>query len=297
MTLRDLVKRVLPAPALNSLGRARQKFERARVSSLPVLDEDLFRQILINDLGLSAGDTVFVHSSIDQLNPAFPFYRVLSLLQDVVGAEGTLLFPTYPQHSSSEFLTTGEIFDVRKSASYTGILSEFARRQRDALRSLHPTKSVCAIGPRAAELTSTHQESVYPYDHGSPYYRSMKPNGKIIGLGVSTRNLSFVHCVDDELKEAFPVRPYHERIFAARCVNAAGEIEIVNTYAHDPGKMKHDIPRFMSEHISPESCRDLRTYGRKFFRADAQELFETMVGLARKGITIYPRWAYEKRDR
>jgi Aminoglycoside 3-N-acetyltransferase len=146
VSIKERFKKVLPTATLNLLGSARQKIARARLAALPVLTESSLTDILAGELRLAAGDTVFVHSSMDQLNLGFPFYRVLSLIREVIGGEGTILFPTYPQLSSYEFLARGEIFDVRKTPSYTGILTEFARRQRGALRSLHPTKSVCALG-------------------------------------------------------------------------------------------------------------------------------------------------------
>lgn len=294
MSLKDLVKRVLPAAALERIGRARQKSRQARLSSLPLLDENSFRKILVNELGLTRGDCIFVHSSIDRLNLGFPFYLVLSIMQEVLGEEGTLLFPTYPKTSSYEFLSRGEVFDVRKTPSYTGILTEFARRQPNALRSLHPTKSVCATGPRALELTSTHQLSPYPYDAESPYYKIIEARGKIVGLGVSTANLSFVHCVDDALKEDFPVEPYHPQLFSARCINYQGQVEVVETYAHDLRKMNHHIPRYMKAYVPVEACLDLEIDGMKFFRADAGKLFEAMLELAKKGKTIYARSAYRK---
>ncbi|HEX8138287.1 MAG TPA: AAC(3) family N-acetyltransferase [Pyrinomonadaceae bacterium] len=294
MSIKELARRVLPEGAFTSLGRVQKRLKRARLSRLPLLTEEFFGQILVDHLGLAAGDTVFVHSSMDQLNLGFPFYRALALLQQAVGREGTLLFPTYPQLSSYEFLSRGETFDVRRTPSYTGILTEFARRQRGALRSLHPTKSVCATGPGAQELTSAHQLSPYPYDSCSPYYKLTQHRGKIVGLGVSTANLSFVHCVDDALKEDFPVRPYHPALFAAQCINYDGELVRVETYAHDLKKMKHDIPAYMRAHVTAEACRDLKLKGRKFFRADAARLFDEMLRLARAGVTIYPSSVYEK---
>jgi aminoglycoside 3-N-acetyltransferase len=243
----------------------------------------------VNALGLCKGDTVFVHSSIDQLNLGFPFYRVLSLMEDLVGVKGTLLFPTYPRLSSYEFLRRGEVFDIRKTPSYTGILSELARRQGNSVRSLHPTKSVCAIGAAAEELTCDHQKSPYPYDSCSPYYRITEFGGRIVGLGVSTANLSFVHCIDDALKEDFPVQPYHAQLFAATCINGAGRKVVVETYAHDLKKMNHNIPRFMKTHVSSDACIDLNLNGMKFFRADARRLFDEMYSLAAIGKTIYPR--------
>ena len=166
MELRKLAKTILPSGAFNSLRRAKWERERRRVASLTPLTETDFRNILSDGLRLRAGDLVYVHSGMDGLNLGFPFYRILFLIQEVIGSEGTVVFPTYPNHriSSYEWLKQGNIFDVRRTPSYTGILTEFARRQRKAIRSLHPTKSVCAIGPAAKELTATHQLSPYPYD-------------------------------------------------------------------------------------------------------------------------------------
>jgi aminoglycoside 3-N-acetyltransferase len=297
MSLKDKARKLMPEMAVSSIGYVRKKLKQARAASLPPLTEQDFARILTDDLKLSEGDTVFIHSSVDQLNLDFPFYRLLSLIQQAIGPEGTALFPTYPQTSSYDFLARGEIFDVRKTPSYTGILTEFARRQRAARRSLHPTKSVCAIGRYARELTSTHQLSPYPYDANSPYKKIVEHDGKIVGLGVMTRNLSFVHCADDALKDAFPVSPYHEKLFPAQCVNYEGETEIVRSYAHDLRKMNHNIPRFMKRHVPAEVCEDLNIQGRPFFRADAGPLFDLMVSLAKKGITIYARSAYSNGKR
>ena len=292
MKLKELAKGVLHNRGTRTVTSIRRKVRETRLRLRSPLSEIQLLQVLVNDLGISKGDTVFVHSSIDQLNLGFPFYRVLPLLEDLVGADGTLLFPTYPRLSSYEFLRRGEIFDIRKSPSYTGILSEVVRRQPNAVRSLHPTKSVCAIGLAAQELTWDHHKSPYPYDACSPYYRITEFGGKIVGLGVSTANLSFVHCVDDALKEHFPVQPYHAQLFAATCINAAGDKVTVETYAHDLRKMNHNIPRFMKTHVSSDACIDLSLQGMNFFRADARRLFDEMCRLATTGKTIYPRSAY-----
>lgn len=297
MSLNEIVKRALGEKGSKAVGAVRQTARRARIAAREPLSETRFREILVNDLGLTNGDTVFVHSSIDQLNLGFPFYRVLPLLQQVVGTRGTLVFPTYPKLPSYEFLRRGQVFDIKKSPSYTGILTEVARRQTNAVRSLHPTKSVCAIGPHARDLTSDHHQSPYPYDVCSPYHKIIEVGGKIVGIGVSTANMSFVHCVDDALRDNFPVQPYHSELFAAKCINALGQGTIVETYAHDLQKMNHNIPRFMRTHIRTHECIDLLIGGFRFFRADAKKLFAAMSELAANGKTIYPRSAYSKKQR
>jgi aminoglycoside 3-N-acetyltransferase len=292
MDLQRIAKTVLPSRAITSLRRAKRERERRRIASLPPLTEEGFRNILLNDLNLNKGDLVYVHSGMDGLNLGFPFYRILFLIREVVGPAGTLLFPTYPNHriSSYEYLRQGSVFDVRRTPSYTGILTEFARRQRGAVRSLHPTKSVCAIGPAAKAITATHHLSPYPYDTCSPYYKLIERGGKIVGLGSTTNYISFGYCVDDALKEKFPVRVYHDRIFEAACLNYEGERVIVKTYAHDMSRVVHpDMPAFMKTYVSEQACRDLQIGGMKFFRASAPKLFDEMVELAKRDIIAYPR--------
>ena len=300
MSLAGFARKILPGGWYESIARVKKEQDRARIVRLPLLTESRFTDVLINELRLTDGDAVFVHSSIDHLNLDFPFYRILSLLRSVVGPRGTLIFPTYPNHriSSYEYLLQGHTFDVRRTPSYIGLLTEFARRLRGAVRSLHPTKSVCAIGPRARDLTNTHQNSRYPYDSCSPYYKLIDCEAKIVGLGAWTSRLSFVYCVDDALKEDFPVCVYHDRVFAVPCVNYDGETRIVETYAHNMRKIDpHDVPRFMRTHISTEGCCDLTINGMRFFRADARKLFNKMMALAKQGITVYPRSVYSREAR
>jgi aminoglycoside 3-N-acetyltransferase len=292
MDLQKIARTVLPAGAVASLRRAKWERERRRVASLQPLTEEDFKDILKSYLGLGAGDVVYVHSGIDGLNLAFPFYRILFLIKEVIGHSGTVLFPTYPNHriSSYEYLQQGNVFNVRRTPSYTGILTEFARRQRNAVRSLHPTKSVCAIGPAAREITATHHLSPYPYDTCSPYYKLIEGGGRIVGLGATTNYISFGYCVDDALKEKFPVRVYHDQVFDAACINYQGERVIVRTYAHDMSTVVHpDMPRFMKDYVSEEACRDVNLRGMKFFRASAPKLFAEMMELAGRDIIAYPR--------
>ncbi len=292
MTLKNLAKAVLPERAVASLRRVKWERERRRVAALKPLNKDDVRAILLDQLGLGQGDLVYVHSGMDGLNLDFPFYGLLPLIREAIGESGTVVFPTYPNHriSAYEWLRDGNVFDVRRTPSYTGILSELARRQRTAVRSLHPTKSVCAIGPAAKELTATHHLSPYPYDRESPYYKLIAGRGKIIGLGVTTNYLSFIYTVDDTLKEKFPVRVYHDDVFSAPCINYAGERLNVDTYAHDMSTTVHpDMPLFMRTHVSDRACRDLIIRGMKFFRASTPELYEELMALAARGIVAYPK--------
>lgn len=287
------IKKILPKSLISFAKNERIKYRNKQLKKLPKLDIEELRNILINQLKLGNGDTVFIHSSLGNLNLACSPFDILNLLIEVVGEKGTIVFPTYPKLTSYKFLKSGSIFNIKKTPSYMGILSEIARRHPKAIRSLHPTKSVVAIGKHAEELTKDHFKSVYPYDENSPYFRINNYKGKIIGLGVGTTNLSCVHCVDDVMKEKFPVMPYANEIFDAECIDKEGNNLIVKTYAHLMNKMRFNLPKFIKKHISKDICEDIEIEGMKFFRADSNLLFEKMVSLAEGGITIYKNKYYK----
>lgn len=291
--IKKAIKQILPNRIVGYLSNTKRERERARLKALTPLMEEQFRRIVEDDLEVHKGSVVFVHSGIGGIRPGFTPVRLIELLLEIVGDDGTILFPTYPKLTSYEFLIANQVTDIRSSKSYTGILTEKARTHPDAIRSLHPTKSVCAIGKYAREMTATHQESPRPYDSCSPYYKTAEYEGRVIGLGVATTYLSFTHCTDDHLKDEFPVQPYMEKLFDGRIVDYDGTERIVKTYTHDKAKMLHDVPKYMKKHIPDSICRDMTIEDRSFFTGDAARLFERMVELARQGITMYPRSVYK----
>jgi len=285
--LKHQLKQLLPKSLYNYAKQIALKLIRKRIKLLPVLTEDEFVHILTDQLNIQSNDVVFIHSALGRLNLGFSATKVLPILKQIVGEKGTLLFPTYPQLTSYEFLKNDHVFDIRNSSSYTGFLTESARQDKAAFRSFHPTKSVCAIGYHARELTNSHDQSVYPYDKCSPYYKIIPYGGKIIGLGVYTERLSFVHCIDDHLKDDFPISVYHDQIFNAKCIDQNGNNQIVRTYAHDLKKIKHNVPKYMKKNIPDEICKDMKIQKRCFFFASSKELFSKMLELAKNNITIY----------
>ena len=156
-------------------------------------------------IGLPEGATVLVHSSLR----SFGHVRggagtVIEALLQAVGPRGTVLVPTL---TGSEGLGPDNppVFDVRRTPCWTGRIPETFRQVPDALRSLHPTHSVAAIGPRAEQLLRDHEQSPTPCGAESPYGRLVaQEDSHIVFLGVGLWcNTTFHH-----LEEVARV-PYH----------------------------------------------------------------------------------------
>jgi aminoglycoside 3-N-acetyltransferase len=146
-------------------------------------------------LGLRNGDVVLTHISYDRFS-AFTGKPtdVIDCLQRVVGNQGTLLMPTIPFTGLAvEYVREGKIFDVLRTPSQMGLVTEIFRRMPGVVRSVHPTHPVAAWGARAQEMISGHENCSTPCGRQSPYGRLLDCEGKILLLGTGIRALTFFH--------------------------------------------------------------------------------------------------------
>ncbi len=256
----------------------------------PPFNREELKAYLTDELGVRRGDTLFVHSSVDKLNISFPADQLITLLLEIVGHEGTLAFPCWHfQERAEEYLNkTNNVFDVKKSPTVMGLLPEFARRNKQALRILHPTSSVVAIGKHAQDLILEHHLSEYPCGKLSPSYKIINYEGKILGLGEKPEtSLSFVHCVEDVMGDSFPVKTRTDRVFTGHVIDHRGIKIQVKTRAAHKNIQHRDIRGFFKKHISQKECKLTRKRGAWFYMANAVPLYNKMQMLALQGKTIY----------
>lgn len=268
--------------------KLRNRFRKFQLKThKPLTAEDIERILKIN-LGIKEGDHIMVHSSIDMVNTNCSAFEILEIIFKTVGSEGTVLFPCWHfNYRAEDALNQGLVFNVKKSPSVLGLLSEMARRYPNAKRSLHPTNSIVAIGKESNFLTNTHHLDIYPSGTESPFYKLKQIGGKVIGFGVDTYFLSFVHCPEDVLKEKFPFKTRNSEVFDAEVINYNGEKIIVKTLVASPEIRNNDIRKFIAKHINPETCKNVEINATRFFVADCENLYNEIVNLSERNITIY----------
>ena len=103
----------------------------------------------IRSLGIAPGDAVMLHSAFE---PHHGFRGSIDELIDVfveaVGPNGHLLMVSLPYRTSSiAYLRSGRRFDVRRTPSMMGMVSEIFRRRPNVRRSVHPTHPILVWGP------------------------------------------------------------------------------------------------------------------------------------------------------
>jgi len=142
-------------------------------------------------LGVEEGDTLLVHSSYKSFGEVEGGPQtVIQALEAVLGAEGTLIMPTF----NFDF-NKGVPWDVRTTPSKMGVLTELVRKDPRAKRVFHPFYSFAILGKHAESLGSLRYKS--SYERNSVFGKLRDLDGKIMVIGLSyTNSMTFFHHIE-----------------------------------------------------------------------------------------------------
>ena len=139
----------------------------------------------LRSLGLATGDRVVIHSSLRAVGRVDgDADAIADALLDVVGPDGLIVVPAFTYDNAR--------FDPAVESGRTGALAEVVRLRPGAVRSLHPTHSIVALGMGAAELCAGHK-LVAATDVDSPLDRLARSGGYVLLLGVGHMADTTVH--------------------------------------------------------------------------------------------------------
>ena len=146
-------------------------------------------------LGARRGGVLLMHSSLSSLGhvPGGPEAVIRGLLE-AIGPGGTLLLPALSYASVS---ARQPCFDVQSTPSNVGAIPEHFRRRPGTTRSLHPTHSVCAVGPLTEEILGEHHRDRTPVGEHSPFRRVRDLGGQLLFLGCGLRPNTSMHGVEE----------------------------------------------------------------------------------------------------
>ena len=147
---------------------------------------------------LKKGDCALIASDITRLCEQLTKNETLKglsylidLLQEKVGREGTLLFPTY-----NWGFCKGIPFDYNKTRSKTGALSQAALIRNDFIRTKHPIYSFAVWGKDATKLFAMNDSNSFMGD--TPFRYLHENDGLMVMLDVMPlHSFTFVHYVEE----------------------------------------------------------------------------------------------------
>jgi len=238
-------------------------------------------------------EVLMVHCSVNNLAPMYSGspLELLKMLIDFCGPQRTLAMPAFyfgdpDVGGAAETFVRQPRFDVRRTPSQMGLLSELFRRSRGAVCSRHPIYRICALGPLAYELARGHEHADLPCGVGSPFDAMAARDTLILGIGKPFEVLTHVHHAEDVLGDAFPVpanpvSPIHMTL-------VDGSEEVPFTLRGRTLTWKRDMWRLRGI-MTPASLREWKFHGVPLFATRAADVTRSLIDAARAGRTIYVR--------
>lgn len=188
----------------------------------------------LRQVQVGSGAVVYVHSSLSSMGYVQGGAdAVIDAFLDVVGPEGTVCVPTIVYAGQGP----RPPFNVARSPSEVGRITETLRLRPEARRSDSPTHSVAAIGRQADEITSGHAGGEgrpspwgeLAFGHESPWQRFYDLDAICVLLGVDWEVNTMFHYIQSRFIEPYwsefakaPPYPYFDRTPMGRELDAAG---------------------------------------------------------------------------
>ena len=159
---------------------------------LPDLENMITKQQLVADLrrrGVCEGMDVMVHSSLSSIGAvAGGADTVVDALLAAVGRSGTLLMPSF-NHK------TAQVYNPMTTPTKNGRIPDAMWRRPQAVRSMHPTHAVAAIGARAEDYCRDHLE-IGIWAPESPIGKLVHGGGHLLALGVTHGTTTAYHVAE-----------------------------------------------------------------------------------------------------
>ncbi len=236
-------------------------------------------------------EILMVHCSLNDLKPMYigTANDLLEIVLELAGPACTVAMPTFffggPDGDPVAHYRRRPMFDVRRQPSQMGLLSELFRRRVGVQRSLHPTLSVCALGPMADELVRDHHVAGTSYGEGTPFAVMAAHRTAIVGIGTDYfRCLTQVHAAEDLLGHRYPLQVRH-RHMAVQLKDFDGCIHSYDLPLNEPHMTRR--MELLERLLGPDELVRWRFHGVPLFVTSAARVTEALLDAALHGETIY----------
>lgn len=146
---------------------------------------------------------MLVHASMKALGTARKPEEIIDDIQQVLGEEGTLLFPALTYDSVNR---EQPVFDSETTEPCIGLLPRTFWKMPGVERSVHPTHSVCARGRLAHTLTVRHAMDDTAVGPHSPFMLLPVYGGKLLFIDDVLHACTMMHGIEDIVMPPY-IRP------------------------------------------------------------------------------------------
>lgn len=246
-------------------------------------------QDLINvmkGMGLQKDSVVFIHSSMTEFyNFTGTAKELIDGILEEIGENGTLIMPAYPQVFQN---FDNEVdFDVLRSPSGAGYLTEVFRKYPGVKRSINLYHSVCAYGKLSKFFVSEHHLSLTNWDKHSPYYKMSQMNTLVFSFGLPYFLGTIIHCTESLLRTEYQYfNLFFKKKIEYKFRDSNGNIGKHQFLTHDFVR-RRSKKKIIKKYFAKNEFKKSKISNLNVEMVDAKYTLDLYLKLARQGITMY----------
>ena len=239
---------------------------------------------MLRKTGISKGDTVVIHSAWRgcytlNMTPA----EVIESIENTIGKDGLLLMPAYGNRQ--------KVFDIKRTKSNAGVLTEVFRNMNGVYRSKQPHFSMCATGIGASEICGEHEKCMYSFDKYSPYYKAiLNRDAKVILMGLDRHSVKtpiYHLAAVESINESSLYKTIYDSYESAKVIDENGKTIDFTYLVRNKNYLNDDkIFRKLLMDTNP-IC--LKKYGFSMIVIDGKALYNHVLTFCMAGGQIYKR--------
>ncbi len=171
-----------------------------------------------------------------------------------------------------------------------GLISEIFRRKKGVLRSLHPTHPILASGKNAEWIVADHVNCIFPCGKDTPFdkFRSLK--GKILFFDVPFRTFTFIHHIEDIIKDSLPFPLYTSEPFVAKMIDYEGNEFNMRTFAFGQTAVQRRRPEVLEKNLLKRNMLIKRRIGKTILMlVTAEDTISCTNKMLENNILFYTR--------
>jgi aminoglycoside 3-N-acetyltransferase len=244
----------------------------------------------LRKMGLTAGDTLLMQSAFHVLNgfEGTPD-QVIECVLHIIGASGNLLMLSLPYtRSTAAYLQAGVLFDVKRTMSAMGVLTEIFRHKPGVVRSVNPAHPFLALGPGASWLITEHENTMYSCGRGSPFEKLVHVQAKALFFDVSLHRMTFFHYLEDLFRDSLPVKLYEETPVESSVIDTNGKRKTVKTYTFSSAARQYRNMRNFYPTLKKETAMRAEKIGNtRLIVLQLQQVVECAQKMVRSGTPLW----------
>ncbi len=243
--------------------------------------EDIIKDL--KNMGLKGTERIMIHSAFSQIKNIDGGAKTLIDTFKSYFKDGLLLFPT---HTWASVRSDYDTLIKTDSNSCVGYLTNEVLKDKDFIRSNHPTHSVCAYGKDSEEYIRNDNYATTPVPPNGSFGK-LRDGDYILFIGAPLSKNTFIHSIEEEMNVANRFTEHIYTFYVKDENNNILEFHMPRHYSTYSAHISDNYEKLLPVILKNKIAKKVRFLDSTSYLVDSKKLYLFVKDLLKKDIHIF----------